>query len=76
MSRHGLCENCLEEAAIDSHDMCGRCFLSIYGPNGGAMTQDPVRERLARYESALRRIAEADEQAHPLVKIALEALNP
>lgn len=33
-----------------------------------------VAETLDRYEWALRRIAEADETAHPLVKIALEAL--
>ncbi len=30
----------------------------------------------ARYKAALQRIAESDEQAHPLVRVALEALNP
>ena len=31
---------------------------------------------MRRYEAALQRIAESDEQAHPLVRVALEALNP
>lgn len=29
-----------------------------------------------RYKKALERIAESDEQGHPLVKVALEALSP
>ena len=33
-------------------------------------------DRMRRYEAALQRIAESDEQAHPLVRVALEALNP
>ena len=36
---------------------------------------DKLLVRMVRYEVALRRIAEADEMGHPLVKIALEALN-
>ena len=32
--------------------------------------------KMQRYERALRRIAESDEEACPHVKVALEALNP
>lgn len=35
-----------------------------------------LEERCKRYEAALQRIAQADEEAHPLVKLALEALHP
>ena len=36
----------------------------------------PTQRTLMRYEMALRRIAECDDAANPLVKVALEALNP
>ena len=64
--------------------MCARCAAAAIGDFGDAgrlveQLTEALRDkldRMRRYEAALQRIAESDEQAHPLVRVALEALNP
>ena len=59
----------------------GNTAIGDFGDAGRLVEQltEALRDkldRMRRYEAALQRIAESDEQAHPLVRVALEALNP